>query len=102
MNGDITPSPPPPADVGATSSSGGRKVAFDESPNAGFVMGGKKDVRGRKTNRGKRRNENGVSGPAAAATPATIPAVVPASSSPPTGAVMYSQVAAPPLLRCHT
>jgi len=97
MNGDVTPSPPP-TDVGVASSSGLRKVAFVESPNNDFVVVGRKDARGR---RGRRWSK--VAGPAAAATPtpapvpilATAPTAVPVSS-PPTGAAMYSRVAAAP------
>jgi len=92
MNGGVTPSPPP-TNVGVASSSGGRKVAFDESPDAGFVV---VNTRGRKADKRKRSRAAGpaaTSGPAPA--PATIPAAVPVSS-PPTGAAMYSRVAAAP------
>ena len=97
MNGDVTPSLPP-ADVGVASSSGHRKVAFVESPNDGFVVVGSKNARGR---RNRRRSK--VAGTAVAANP--IPALVPILaaaptavpvSSPPTGAAMYSRVAAAP------
>jgi len=82
INGGVTPSPPP-TDVGVASSLGSKKVAFEESPNTGFVVVG---ARGRKTNR---RRRNKVAGPAAAATPAPVPvpAAVPVPS-PPTGAAM--------------
>jgi len=92
MNGGGTPSPPP-ADVGVASSSGSKKVAFDESPDAGFVM---VTARGRKANR---RRRSRVAGPAAASNPDPAPAPVPTAvplSSPPTGAAMYSRVAAAP------
>jgi len=90
MNGGVTPSPPP-ADIGVASSSGSKKVAFDDLPDAGFVM---VNAGGRKTNR---RRRNKVAGEAAAATPAPIPAptAIPVSS-PPTGAVMYRRMAAAP------
>jgi len=87
MNGGVTPSPPP-ADVGVAFSSGGKKVAFEESPDAGFVVVGKRRSRGGKANR-RRRN------PDPAPAPAPVPAAVPVSS-PPTGAAMYSRVAAAP------
>ena len=91
MNGDVTPSPPP-VDVGVASSSGDRKVTFDVSPDAGFV-----EVTGRRTRGGKarRRKGNRVDSPAATPTPAPVPVAVPVSS-PPTGAAMYSRVAAAP------
>jgi len=92
MNGDVTPPPPPPADVGVAFSSGGKKVAFDESPDAGFVEVGRRCTRGRKTNRGRRDR---VDGPATPSAPAPVPVVVPVPS-PPTGAAMYSRVAAAP------
>jgi len=91
MNGDITPSPPP-ADVGVASSSGSKKVAFDELPDTGFVVVGRKNARGGRTNR---RGKNPVADPTAASTSAPVPAAVPVSS-PPTGAAMYSRVAAAP------
>jgi len=97
MNGGVTPSPPP-ADVGVGSSSGVKKVAFDESPDTGFVT---VKAGGRKTNR---RRRNKVAGTAAATTPASVsvPAAIPVSS-PRTGAAMYSRVvAAPPHHLCHT
>jgi len=52
MNGDVTPSPPP-VDVGVSvaSSSGDRKMTFDESPDAGFVVVGEKYPGGRRVNR---------------------------------------------------
>jgi len=97
MNGGVTPSPPPD-DVGVASSSGGRKVAFDESTNTGFVVVDRKDARGRKA--GRRRHYK-TAGPAATAKPALVPFPVPATvpvSSPLTGAAMYSWVAAAPPL----
>jgi len=92
MNGYVTPSPPPSADVGVVFCSGGKKVAFDESPDAGFVVLERKNTRGCKAN--KRRNGR-VAGPTTMATPAPFPVAVPVSS-PPTGAAMYSRVAAAP------
>jgi len=92
MNGDVTPSPPPPADIGVASSSGDKKGTFGEAPDAGFV-----EVVGRRT-RGSRpyRRKNGrASNLAALSAPAPVPVVVPVSS-PPTGAAMYSRVAAAP------
>ena len=65
MNDGVTPSPPP-TDVGVASSSGSKKVAFDESPDTGFVVVGRKDARGREANR---RGRNRVTGPVAATTP---------------------------------
>ena len=93
MNGVVTPSPPP-ADVGVASSSGSRKVAFDESPDTGFVMVDRRNARGGKASR-RRRRRNPVAGPAAASAPAPVPIVVPVSS-PPNGAAMYSRIAAAP------
>jgi len=98
MNGGVTPSPRP-TDVGVASSTGSKKVAFDESPDTGFIT-----VRagGRKANRRKR---NKVAGMAAATTPApvSVPAAIPMSSLS-TGAAMYSRVAAalPPPPVPHT
>jgi len=92
MNGGMTPSPPP-ADVGVASPSGGKKVAFEESPGTDFVVLG---ARGRRANR-RRRSQ--VAGPAAASDPDNNPAPAPAAVpvlSPPTGAAMYSRVAAAP------
>ena len=86
MNGGVTPSPPP-ADVCVASSSGDKKVAFAESPDAGFVEVPKKRRRNRRSGRETR--------PATVATPAPVPVAVPVSS-PPTGAAMYSRVAAAP------
>jgi len=93
MNGDVTPSPPP-TDVGVASSSGDKKVTFDESPDAGFVEVGKRRGRRRKSNRG---SGTPVAGTASATThaPAPVPVAV-AVSFPPTGAAMYSRVAAAP------
>ena len=92
MNGDVTPSPPP-ADVGVASSSGGKKVAFETSPDTGFVVVGKRNTYGRKTNK---RRRDPVTGPAATTTTlAPVPVAVPVSS-PSTGAAMYSKVAAAP------
>ena len=93
MNGGVTASLPP-ADVRVASSSGSKKVAFDESPDTDYVVVDRKDSRGRRANR---RRRNKVAGPAAAAYPAPVPvpAAVPASSLP-TGAAMYGRVAAAP------
>ena len=94
MNGDVTPSPPPPADVGVASSSGGKKVAFDESPDARFVVVGERKARGRRANR--RRNARTASQTAAATpAPTPVPTAVPVPS-PLTGVAMYSRVAAAP------
>jgi len=90
MNGGVTPSPPP-ADVGVASSSGVRKVAFDESPDTGFVVVDRKNARGGKASRRRRRRNP----PAAASAPAPVPVAVPVLS-PPTGAAMYSRIAAAP------
>ena len=95
MNDGVTPSPPP-TDVGVASSSGRKKVALEDSPDAGFVVVGRKDDRGRKTNRRKRSR---VASPTATLAPAPVPAAVLAAVSvvsPPTGAAMYSRVAAAP------
>jgi len=92
MNGGVTPSPPP-ADVGVAPSSGNKKVAFDECPDAGFVV---VNARGRKANRRRRTR---VASQAAALDPNPAPAPVPTTvpvSSPPTGAAMYSRVVAAP------
>ena len=91
MNGDVTPSPPP-TDVGVASSSGGKKVAFDESPDAGFVEVNRRHTRGGKANR---RRRNRVTGPATPSAPTPVPVVV-SVSPPPTGAAMYSRVASAP------
>jgi len=94
MNGGVTPSPPPPANVGVASSSNGRKVAFDESTDTGFVLVDRKKTGGGRANRRRRAR---VTSPAAAST--TAPVAVPAAvlaSSPPTGAAIYSRVAAAP------
>jgi len=90
MNGGVTPSPPL-ADVGVASSSGSKKVAFDKSPDTGFVT---VKAGGRKANR---RRRDKVTGTATATTPApvSVPAAIPVSS-PPTGAAMYSRVVAAP------
>jgi len=92
MNGGVTPSPPPPADVGVASSSGGKKVAFEESADTGFVVVDRKNARGGRANR---RRKDRVTNPVATSTPASAPAAVPISS-PPTGAAMYSRVVAAP------
>jgi len=90
MNSGVTPSPPPP-DLGVASSSGGKKVAFDGSPDAGFVVVG---AGGPKANR---RRRNKVASPAAVTTPVPVPVPVTVPvSSPLTGAAMYSRVAAAP------
>ena len=91
INGGVTPSPPLTANDGASSSSGKKQVAFDESMD-GFVEISKKRNRGRKANRHRRDR---VADQVAATTPAHIPQTV-QTSSPPTGAVMYSRVAAAP------
>jgi len=92
MNGDVTPSPPP-NDTGVASSSGGRKVAFDESPDAGFVEVGKKKFSSRKANR-LRRDQ--ATRPTTATGPDPVLVTVP-ELSPRTSAAMYSLlVAAPP------
>ena len=90
MNGGVTPSPPPPADIGVASSSSSKKVPFEDSPDTGFVVVDKKGTRGRKANRRAR-----TTNPAAASAPVAVPAAVPVPS-PPTGAAMYSRVAAAP------
>jgi len=92
MNGGVTPSPPPPTDVGVASSSGDKKVTFDVSPDTGFVVVDRKSTRGCKANR---RRKNPVTVPAAVAIPARVPMAVPVSVAP-TGAAMYSRVAAAP------
>jgi len=91
MNGGVTPSPPP-TDTGVASSSGSKKVAFEESPDTGFTVVERKNARGRGATKRRRRRD---AGPAAVPTPAPVPVVVPVSS-PPTGAAMYSRVAAAP------
>jgi len=53
MNGDVTPSPPP-ADIGVVSSSAGKKVAFDVSPDAGFIEVDRRRTRGGKAVRRRR------------------------------------------------
>jgi len=93
MNGGVTPSPPP-TDAGVASSSGSKKVAFVESPDAGFVVVDRKNARGGKAS-GRRRRRDPVTNPAAASTHAPVPVAVPVSSRP-TGAAMYSRVAAAP------
>jgi len=92
INGDVTPSPPP-NDTGVASSSGGRKVAFDESPDAGYVEVGKKKLRSRKANRLRR---DLATGSTTATAPDPVPVTVP-ESSPPTSMAMYSLVVAAPL-----
>ena len=95
MNGGVTPSPPP-TDIGAASSSGSKKVAFEDSPDAGFVVVDRNGVDGRKA---YRRDRHRVAGPAVTSAPALVPAPVSAAVpvvSPPTGAAMYSRVAAAP------
>ena len=93
MNGNVIPSPPP-TDVGVASSSDGKKVPFDETPDAGFVVVGKGRTRGRKADR-KRKNR--VAGPAAPSTsaPDHVAIILPVLSNP-TGAARYSRVAATP------
>ena len=91
MNGDVTPSPPP-ADVGVGSSSSGKKVAFDETPEAAFVEDRRRCARGGKANR---RRGDWVASPAVPSAPAPVPFVVPVSS-PPTEAAMHSRLAAAP------
>jgi len=92
MNGDVTPSPLPLANVGVASSSKDKKVAFDESHGEEFVKVIKKGARGHKANT---RMKNRVAGQASAVAPAPSPVVIPVSS-PPTGAAMYRRVAATP------
>jgi len=93
MNGGVTPSPPPPpANVGVASSSSSKKVAFEESKDARFVVVDRTNARGRKANR---RRPTRVASPAVGLTPAAVPAAVPVPS-PPTGAAMYSGIAAAP------
>ena len=92
MNGGLTPSPPPTANAGALSSSGGKQVSFDESSTAGFVEVKKKRAGGRKANRDMR---NKATGSVTAAAPAPFPQAV-LASSPSTGAAIYSWVAAAP------
>jgi len=91
MNGGVTPSSPP-ADVGVASSSGNKKVAFEDSPDTGFVVVGKRNARGGKANRRRRKPVTGLT---AASASAPVPVAVPVSS-PPTWAAMYSRVAAAP------
>jgi len=67
-------------------------MTFDVSPDARFVEVSKRRARGHKANRGR---NNWVAGPATVTTPALVPVVVPVSY-PPTGAAMYSRVAAAP------
>ena len=50
MNGGVTPSPPP-ADVGVASFSGSKRVAFEASPDSGFVVVDRKNARGCRANR---------------------------------------------------
>jgi len=50
MNSNVTPSPPP-TDAGVASSSDGKKVAFDVTPDTGFVEVGKSGAHSRKANR---------------------------------------------------
>jgi len=90
MNGGVTPSPPP-ANVGVASSSGDRKVAFDVAPDAEFVGVSRKKRGGRKANKWRGTRDTIPSTPA----PAPVPIAV-TVSSPPTGAAMYSRVAAAP------
>jgi len=92
MNGGVTPSPPRPANVGAPSSSGGKQVSFDESSTTGFVEVKKKRAAGCKARRDRKRE---TADPVTAAAPASVPQVV-LTSSPPTGAAMYSRVAVAP------
>jgi len=90
---ELTPFPPH-ADVGIASSSGDKKVAFEESPGNDFVVVDRRNARGGKASRQRRRG-NPVTGPAAASATAPFPVAVPVLS-PPTGAAMYSRVAAAP------
>jgi len=92
MNGGVTPSPPPAADLGAPSVSGGKQVSFDESSTAGFVEAKRKRSGNRKANRDRKGK---ATGPVSAAAPAPVSHVVPASC-PLTGAAMYSRVVATP------
>jgi len=100
MNGGVTPSPPPTADIGVASSSGCKKVTFEESADNDYVVIDRKNSRDRRANKGRK---DPVTGPVAAWTPATAPAAIPVSS-PPTEAAMYSRVAAalPPPPVPHT
>jgi len=91
INGDVTLSPPP-SNIRVAFSSGSRKVCFDESSNAGFVEVGKKFSRGCKANR---RRRDRVTDPTAVTAHVPVPVAVPVSSTP-TGAAMYSRVAATP------
>jgi len=91
MNGNVTPSPPP-TDAGVASSSDGKKVAFDVTPDTSFVEVRKSGARGRKANR---RRRDCVAGPFAMSAPTPVPVAVPVLS-PPTGAAMYSRVATAP------
>ena len=86
MNGNVTPSPPP-ANASVTPSPGDKAVTFDETPTDGYVKVA------RRSHRGKRRNR--VAGPVNLPAPAP-PAVIVPVSLPPTGAAMYSRVAAAP------
>jgi len=100
MNGDVTPSPPPPG-AGVASSSGGKKVSFDGTSDAGFEV-----VDGRKSpgRRADRQRTKRVTNPATVAAPTPAPVTIPVSL-PPTGAAMYSRVAAaspPPAVPYNT
>ena len=98
MNGGVTPSPPP-TDVGVASFSGSKKVAFEESPDTGFVVVDRKDADGRKANR---RRRGWVTGPAAASTPSPVSVTVPVSSPRP-GRRCIAELWLPlPLPLCHT
>jgi len=97
MNGGLTPSPPPSADVGIASSSGSKKVAFEESPDIGFVVVDRKNARGHKANR---RRRDPVTGPDATSTSASVPVDVPVVSPPP-GRPCIAQLPLPlPLSLC--
>jgi len=70
INGGMTPSPPPAANVDAPSSSCGKQVSFDESSATGFVEVRKKRTRGRKANKDTRGR---ATDPVIAAAPAPVP-----------------------------
>jgi len=91
MNGGVSPSPPPANAGVASSSSSSKKVAFEVSPEAGFVV---VEARGCKANR---RRRNKVAGTTSVVTTAPVPVLSAAPvPPPPTGAAMYSRVAATP------
>jgi len=91
MKGDVTPSLPP-ADAGAATSPGDKKVTFNKDPDTIFVVVSRPGARGPKANRQRRNQVTDATG-AAAPAPVPITALV---SSTPTGAAMYSQVVTAP------